>query len=192
MLDINFKTSQHPKAGSILLAEPFANDEYFRRSVVLLCEHNTEGSFGFVLNNYIDLPLDQIAEGGVAVKSKVSIGGPVDTNSLYYIHRFGKLVPNSVPIARGLFLGGDFKSLMDLLKNSPMPEKQARFFLGYSGWSKNQLQSELGNQYWAVVKKWSNDWLIDTEHGDMWKECLNRLGGKYKMFTHFPLNPNNN
>ena len=49
-----------PKKGRLLLAEPFMNDDHFSRSVIYICEHNKEGSYGFILNNKLNIKLDEI------------------------------------------------------------------------------------------------------------------------------------
>ena len=66
-----------PKAGDILLSEPFLDDPYFGRKVVLLCEHNEEGSFGFVLNNFGDIDVDEVMDDLPKLNTRISVGGPV-------------------------------------------------------------------------------------------------------------------
>ena len=75
-----------PESGDILLSEPFLDDPYFGRKVVLLCEHNDEGSFGFVLNNFIDIDVDEVMEELPKLNARISVGGPVKNGNLYYLH----------------------------------------------------------------------------------------------------------
>lgn len=192
LIDLDFNTTQKPKPGALLIAEPFASDDYFRRSVVLICDYNEKGSFGFVLNNYLEVEFNELSEEKLDINTRVSIGGPVDTNNLYYIHRYGDRVKDSFKINKELSLGGDYKQLMALLRSEKNPEKKARFFLGYAGWTEKQLDQEIENKFWVVMNPKSNSSLMDTSVASLWKECLNQLGGRYKVFTHFPINPNNN
>src|SRR6218665_3318782 len=93
----------------ILIAEPFLGDPNFERSVVLLCEHNAEGSFGFVLNQESSLRLADVVEG-VYADFPLYIGGPVEQNTLHFIHRLGDMVDNTVEIGNGIYWSGDFES----------------------------------------------------------------------------------
>ena len=49
-----------PSAGILLIADPFLKDPNFLRSVVLICDHKEEGSFGFVLNREYENTLDEL------------------------------------------------------------------------------------------------------------------------------------
>jgi putative transcriptional regulator len=192
LLDLNFNTSLKPKQGRLLIAEPFANDDYFRRSVVLVCDHSDKGSFGFVLNNYLDLDFNDLSEEKLSINTRVSVGGPVDIKNLYYLHSFPNEVPDCFKINEKLALGGDYKTLMKLLKGKKNPEKYARFFLGYSGWTELQLDKEIEDKSWIVTDPELDMSLLDTSSSDLWYKCLNSLGGKYKLFAQFPINPSNN
>ena len=66
-----------PSKGMLLLSEPFLQDEHFSRSVILLCEHNEEGSFGFILNSSIDVDINDLIHDFPGANVKIGIGGPV-------------------------------------------------------------------------------------------------------------------
>ena len=76
-----------PKKSCVLLAEPFMTDDHFSRAVIYLCEHNEEGSYGFILNNKLELTLDQIIPDNDLPKLDVSYGGPVHASNLFFIHQ---------------------------------------------------------------------------------------------------------
>lgn len=192
MLDLNFNNTLKPKQGLLLVAAPFMDSHYFQRSVIFLCEYNEDGSFGFVLNNYLDINFDDISKDLIKINSKISAGGPVDIKDLRYIHTFGDLVPNSVKITDQIHLGGDNNVLIELIKKSDLPETKVRFFLGYCGWFKNQLDEEINEKSWIVVNSSDLNLIMDTNKKDLWQECLQKLGGKYLMFSQIPTNPNNN
>ena len=138
-MDLGPDKNLRPQKGQVLLAEPFLNDPYFRRTVIFLCEHNTEGSFGFVLNNYIDVDLEQIMENMPSYEGRISIGGPVRNSNLYYLHTLGEKIEESVEIIPGVYMGGNFEILKKLLVSGKVHKDQVRFFVGYSGWSPEQL-----------------------------------------------------
>jgi|TARA_R110000737_G_scaffold115473_1_gene148389 putative transcriptional regulator len=192
LLDLNFENNLQPKQGYLLVAEPFMDSDYFKRSVILICEYNAEGSFGFVLNNYLDINFEDFSEELIKIDSRISIGGPVDVKNLFYIHTLGEKIPNSIKVSDKIFIGGDYEVLIEQLKSTPNPETKVRFFLGYSGWSKNQLDDEIAEKSWIVVKSDMTNLIMDTSKNNLWQKCLQELGGKYKMFSQIPVNPNNN
>src|SRR5690606_35136793 len=124
---------------------------YFQRAVILLCEHNEEGTFGFVLNNYVDIELSQF-EGIPEFDTRISMGGPVSTKNLYYIHTLGDKLPGSINVTGNLYAGGDFEILKEMIASNQVAHNQIRFFLGYSGWVEKQLEGELKHNSWIVTE----------------------------------------
>ena len=131
------------KQGRVLISEPFLNDTYFKRSVVLLTEHSDEGTVGFVLNKPVEMSVNEVLEDFPKTNAHISIGGPVNTNTIHYIHTFGERLPNSVQVMEDLYWGGDFEFLKEMMESGLIKGPQIRFFLGYAGWSPKQLDSEL-------------------------------------------------
>ena len=140
----------------------------------------------------MDLDFNEFSEEPIDLPSRVSVGGPVDTKNLYYLHTYGDEVPGSHRITDLLFLGGDYKTLINKLKQEKYPEKRARFFLGYSGWQEFQLDREIAEKSWAVIYPNDLDHIMDTSNDELWHSMLEDMGGKYKIFSHFPINPSNN
>lgn len=190
-LDFSFKNNEPTKKGSILISDPFSDDVYFGRSVVLICEHNEEGTFGFVLNNYIDVDLHQLDDNFPDINARISFGGPVSKENLYYIHCFSEIT-NTLEISQGLFYGGDFDEICERIKDEQNPNKKIRFFIGYSGWSEGQLEEEIKNESWITANNISLDKILDTKLDDLWKICLEKQGQRFKMMTKFPRNPMDN
>ena len=190
-IDFSPNTNVEPKKGQVLLSEPFLNDPYFKRTVILLCEHNREGSFGFVLNNFIEVELDQIIEDMPKFDGKISIGGPVRNSNLYYIHTLGDEIEESVEILPGVFMGGDFEKLRKLLYAGKIAPEQVRFFVGYSGWSPEQLQTEIKSQSWFVTDI-DKDLVMDTEVDDLWRHIMKKFGRKGEMIANMPEDPSLN
>lgn len=180
-----------PHKGQVLLSEPFLNDPYFRRTVIFLCEHNDEGSFGFVLNNYIDVELDQIMENMPKFKGKISIGGPVKNSNLYYLHTLGNEIEDSVEVIPGIFMGGNFESLKDRLMRGKIDRSQIRFFVGYSGWSPRQLESEMKTRSWFVANI-PRDVVMNTDINDLWRTVMKGMGEKGRIIANLPEDPSLN
>jgi putative transcriptional regulator len=190
--DIAFTNKFPPRKGRILLSDPFLGDEYFERSVVYLCEHSKDGSFGFVLNHYIDVDLKQLNESFPSIETVMSIGGPVEKETMYLMHSLGGKLIDSLEISDNIYIGGDFEQLYSIISEKHFQDNKIRFFLGYSGWAAGQLQQEIKENAWVVSKIDSPEEIMNTEHEDMWKYFMNKLGPKYKLISEFPLNPNEN
>ena len=103
------------EVGKVLIAEPFLEGKYFNRSVVYMVEHDPSGSVGFVLNKPLPYTTSELVKELEGVYFPVYIGGPVERNQLYYIHRRND-IPDSEEIAKGIYWGGDFKALTEMLK----------------------------------------------------------------------------
>jgi putative transcriptional regulator len=179
------------KQGRVLISEPFLNDTYFKRSVVLLTEHSEEGSIGFVLNKPVDLSVNDVLADFPEIDTEVSIGGPVNTNTIHYIHTLGDLIPNSVKVLDNLFWGGDFEVIKEMISEGRIKGSEIRFFLGYAGWSPKQLENELSENAWLVSEMKAEQ--IMSSHGDnLWKDVLEKSGDKYRTWVNFPENPSLN
>ena len=184
---------QKPASGKILISDPFLQDPNFARTLVLLAEHNDMGTFGFVLNNAIDLTLDVALQNDSLPKTPICQGGPVELTSLHFLHTLGNVIANSKEIIPGIYWGGDFTKALELLENKPTMEEQFIFFLGYSGWAQGQLQDELEEEAW-IVGEIGSSILFKRELNahDIWKMAMKNLGGKYALLVDSPIDPSLN
>ena len=193
MIDLNVYNKLDPKKGRLLITEPLEESSYFNRSVVLLCEHNDDGSFGFVLNNYVDVRLSDFQglpeSDEVGFEARIGLGGPVSSKNLYYIHTLGDRLPDSVQVTEEIYAGGDFEVLKNMLISGVIKQNEIRFFLGYSGWVEKQLEGELKHNAWLVADVFNTAEIMDTKNESLWTDYMSRQGGKYKAFAHFPKNP---
>lgn len=189
MLDIAFKNELAPKKGRVLISDPFAGDAYFERSVVYLCEHSKEGSFGFVLNNLVEIDLHTLNDRFPSIWTKISTGGPVEIESMFFIHTLGETCNASIEIGNNVWIGGDFEQLYTLITEEHLQKNQIRFFLGYSGWSAGQLAREIEENAWVVAEIDSATEIMQFEQEDPWKYFMRKMGRKYEMMTEFPKNP---
>jgi putative transcriptional regulator len=181
-------TKLSPASGRLLIAEPFLGDPNFERSVVLMCEHNEEGSFGLVLNQTTDLTLKDVWPETPYADFPLYIGGPVQQNTLHFIHRLGSEIEQSIEISKGLFWSGDYDQLTSQINLGKIDEKDIRFFAGYSGWSAGQLLKEMQENAWIVSMVESN-FIFDTLAKDFWREVLKKMGGEYKSIANYPIDP---
>ena len=77
-----------PGPGVLLIAEPFLKDPNFMRTVVLLCDHQEEGSFGFVINRAYKHTLDELMNNAEDLKIPVYYGGPVQMDTIHFLHHY--------------------------------------------------------------------------------------------------------
>tara|TARA_R110002167_G_scaffold335521_1_gene542837 strand:- start:1485 stop:2045 length:561 start_codon:yes stop_codon:yes gene_type:complete len=184
--------TQTPKKGKLLIAEPtLTGDVSFNRSVVLLAEHNEDGSVGFILNKPLEYNISDLVSE-INIPFQVYNGGPVEQDNLYFIHKVPHLIENSVEISDGIYWGGDFEKTIDLINNKLISEEDIRFFLGYSGWSSLQLDQELSSKSWIVLKNEYESAIIQKSSVAFWKEKMIELGGNYLLWSNAPENPNLN
>lgn len=159
------------------------------RSVVLLCRHTPdEGSFGFVLNKLFEKTLDELIPELEDIDFPVYAGGPVQMDTLHYIHQYPQFFSDCQKISDGVYWGGDFETLKILLRANKVEASKIKFFLGYSGWGTDQLESELKEKSWLTVKC-TAPIIFNTATAEIWKASLNELGGNYKLMAHFPTDP---
>ena len=180
-----------PEKGKFLISEPFMEDNFFKRSVVFLCDHNEDGSFGFVLNNILSINMKDVMEGFEECEFEVGFGGPVNSSNLYYIHTLGDLIEDSIKIQDGLYTGGNFEKIQTLINTGIITKDQVRFFLGYSGWTAGQLDNEIADSAWIVAEA-NNASIINSKDKNLWKTLLDEMGGKFKVIANFPEDPSLN
>jgi putative transcriptional regulator len=174
--------------GRILISEPFLSDNYFRRSIVYLTEHNDEGSLGFVLNKPLEINISEIVDDFPKSEFTISVGGPVSNNTVHYIHTLGPRVPESVKVDDGIYWGGDFDILKELISAGVVKPHELRFFLGYAGWSANQLEGEMEENAW-LVGKISPRMVMQGVDSEFWSRTLERYNNKYRAWANFPEDP---
>ena len=140
------------KKGYLLIAEPsLIGDLSFNRSVILLADYNESGSVGFIINKPLKYTIQDLIPD-INADFKIYNGGPVEQDNLYFIHNIPDLIPNSVEISDGIYWGGEYESTKELINNGKINKNNIRFFLGYTGWEENQLETELGANSWIVAK----------------------------------------
>ena len=181
--------SEKLQKGHLLIAEPsIIGDLSFNRSVILLADHNDEGSVGFIMNKPLKYTIkDLVSE--VEANFKIYNGGPVEQDNLYFIHNIPDLIPNSVEISSGIFWGGDFELTRNLINDGQIKKDNIRFFLGYTGWEAKQLENEMQSNSWILAENLYENKIIGKSTTDFWKEKILELGGDYIIWSNAPENP---
>ncbi len=177
---------QHIDTGNILLAEPFMIDPNFKRAVVLICDHTRQdGTVGFVLNKALGLQITELISEFPAFRSEVFYGGPVQTDSIHYIHNVGDVLDNSTKVVDGVWWGGDFEKLKFLITAQMIKPENIRFFVGYSGWSPNQLNNELKLGSWVISDMHAN-YLFKSSAKALWQQVMKNKGNHFSVIADMP------
>lgn len=169
--------------GQLLIAAPALHD-YFRRTVVLVIEHTTDGAMGVVLNRESETlvadAVPQLAELA-AEEEIVRIGGPVSPQSVVALGEFADPAEAGTPVV------GSLGTIDPDAENSSL--RRIRVFAGYTGWAPAQLDDELEQEAWLVTPAQAGDAFAD---GDIWSEALRRKGGNYRLLSTMPADPSLN
>ena len=183
-----FTRQPKPAKGLLLLSEPFMDSPEFRRSVILLTDHSEKGTMGFIINRQLNITPTQAIEEFPDFEDEIYYGGPVNSDQLFYLHSKPELLEGSIEIMPGVYFGGDFPTLKNLIDIKKITPKNIRFYVGYSGWNAGQLKKELKDNSWIVLPG-TPDLLKGAYRKNMWKEILKGLGGKYSVVADFPEDP---
>jgi len=176
-------------AGRLLISEPFMMDPNFKRSVILLTEYAESGAIGFVLNHPGEYLLGDILPDTSYSEMPVYVGGPVGENTLHFIHCVPEKIDGGIEVAPGIFWGGDFEIIKELVSSYRLNEQEVKFFTGYSGWTPSQLDDELKENSWIVTDKFNNDTLFANSEQNLWRQVVIGLGQRYAHIANFPENP---
>lgn len=173
--------------GKLLLAEPFMAESHFKRAAILLCEHHEEGSIGFVLNKQLDMNVDELIADFPEFGAPIYYGGPVQQDTIHYIHRLGDLIENSTPVTDGIYWGGDYEKIKFLIDQGLIQPNDIRFFVGYAGWSGGQIADELVHGSWVVADMYAN-YLFKTKPDTLWQQAMENKGNVYSVIAQVPDN----
>ncbi|CAI8380742.1 MAG: Uncharacterised protein [Polaribacter sp. SA4-10] len=156
----------------------------------MLTELAESNVVGFILNRPLEFTIQDLLPE-INSQFKIYEGGPVEQDSLYFVHRVPDLIPDSIAVSNGIYWGGNFSSLKKLLQNNILDANEIRFFLGYSGWGEQQLLEEIETDSWFVTENdFQNIFSVDNE--TLWKNKLLQKGGEYKLWANAPSDINQN
>lgn len=182
-----------PSKGRILIASPLLNDYHFSRTVILMINHEENGDMGVVLNKDFryHVSLNDLVKDLEDLPSiPVYKGGPVGRDTMFFIHDIEE-INDSLPLGNGLFMNGDFDQMLNFIKSGQRYTDRVRFFLGYAGWEKGQLQAEMDDDTW-IVSELSKDRLFKENYRELWRNSLNDMGEPYCTWAKYPAIPSMN
>ncbi|MDE7412181.1 MAG: YqgE/AlgH family protein [Muribaculaceae bacterium] len=184
----------NPQKGDLLIAEPLLDQPYFKRSVILLLEEDKDhGHVGLTLNVPTPVTLqDLFPQWQAGKRVRIYSGGPVESDRLFMLHTLGDHFEGASEVAPGLYVGANLDQVMDYINNEESIEGKLRFFLGYSGWSKDQLNVEIMNHSWALAHpERMRDALLGNGN-DYWRREVEKLGKEFRSWLIIPQDPEEN
>ncbi|MEA3448154.1 MAG: YqgE/AlgH family protein [Bacteroidota bacterium] len=176
-----------PVKGRLLIAEPILPDVIFSRSVTFLVDDTSNKHSGLILNKTAGIKLGKVLPEFKDADFDVFLGGPVETERLFYLHSYGDLIKGAVKVTDELWWGGDFSAVKEMLHAGVLKPDKIMFFLGYSGWTEGQLKDELDDGAWLVADVPGEFVFSDSE--SKWSRSLNFVDAKYKIWRNFPEDP---
>jgi putative transcriptional regulator len=179
------------KAGALLISPPMQSDINFRRAVVLLCEHSDTGSFGLILNRSLALVMEQVFDDLPGFGEEIGCGGPVQPETLHFIHRLPEQIIGGIEVQESVYWGGDFEQVKKGIQLGSIDPNDIRFFLGYTGWTSGQLAEEVEQGGWILATA-DEDTVFDTAESTVWRQTLKQLGGSYAILANYPEHPSLN
>lgn len=183
---------EHPSRGSLLVAKPQLTDACFERSVVVMIGNDDSGAMGLVVNRVTGFMLHDVLPelGEVATEVPLYMGGPVAVNTMFYLHTLAPdVIPGSIDIGGSLRMGGDYEAMKRYVASGAPTDSVVKFIVGYSGWSAHQLDREIEEQSWAVLKGSDPALVMADEVTDIWPRAVAAFGDRYRLWLTMPLNP---
>jgi putative transcriptional regulator len=150
-----------------------------------LCEHDAEGSLGLVLNKLTGMNITDVLSDLPPFEAPVYFGGPVHTDSLHYIHDMGDLLEDSMPVAKGVWWGGDFENLKFLISSGLMEPRRIRFFIGCAGWAGGQLEEEMETGSW-VISPMDANYAFNSAASELWSQAMFNKGNRFEIIADIP------
>ena len=191
--------SSYPESlqGYLLISETFIFNQEFVQSVILVLEHNKDvGAIGVALNQKSHMKLERFVHHPPPFSITVGKGGFINPQNLLYIHS----KPNnkemessdSRTIMDDLYFNHytrerhqNFIALLDLEKKKQV---QVRLLSGYVSWSPLQLDNEIENGVWMLLRA-SKNIIFDIKFDKMWEYSIKQKGGLYKSFINYGKDP---
>jgi putative transcriptional regulator len=165
-------------APALLVSMPQLVDPNFARSLVLLCEHASEGAFGLTVNR----PLDVSAASVIHVEPKIPhpnelplmFGGPVDQERGWILTGAPPDGTDAQSVGAGLYLSASPILLRRVLTAKPMP-RRTHVLAGYAGWGPGQLDAELADSSWLIMPV-ELDLIFEVPARMAWETAIRRMG----------------
>ncbi|WP_126247415.1 YqgE/AlgH family protein [Chitinophaga rhizosphaerae] len=140
------------QAGQFISSTPALEGTVFENTVIFIAEYNDKGALGFVTNQPFSRGLNELEEFRHGKAFPLYLGGPVDREHLYFVHRRPDLIAGGAEVDGEIFFGGDFNTTVELINQNLLTERDVRIFIGYCGWEKGELDAEIAEGSWDLLE----------------------------------------
>jgi putative transcriptional regulator len=174
----------HSVQGQLLISSPALVDPNFRRTVVLMTNHDEDGAMGLVLSRPSDVRVEDVIPDLAGLPGSddvVYVGGPVAPEAIVVLVEFDDPEDVEPIIGRVGFVPADRPP-------DELSFKRMRVFAGYSGWGPGQLEGELELSSWIIAPAEPDD-AFATDPDELWRMVLHRKGGRYALIAAMPFDP---
>jgi len=171
--------------GQLILDGGKLHGSFFHRAVVLICQHDSEGAFGLILNRETENKVGHalVANLPESVKQQpLFIGGPVQPQSLSFLHS-DEFLPGA-NVMSNLNLGHSIDALMDVSESFSGTQK-LKLFAGYAGWSAGQLDHEMARHDWLAHPA-TLALVFQAEPDQLWKNIMKQKDAKSRLLSDAP------
>lgn len=172
--------------GTLLIASPDLDQGVCSRSVILLCEHTKEATFGVILNKPLDVELSEefgfFFDKSNMVNVNFCMGGPLQGSQMIMLHSESSC-ENTSEICPEVFLGGDINLFQNV--DNEQFSSVINVYFGFVSWKSGQLEQEFFDGLWFITKAKKEHVFFDSDE-DLWKAVLREMGGKYASISAVP------
>jgi len=154
--------------GTIIISAPALQDPNFEKAVIAITEYNEKGALGFVVNKPFPRKLNELVEFQNAAPFALFAGGPVDTENLFVLHRRADLVTGNKYLFGDIYMGGDFRQIIQCINKATLTNNDIKLFIGYCGWDAWELEAEIEEGSWIVAAM--DEDIIFTHDKDCWEK----------------------
>lgn len=165
-----------PAPGMFLVAQRGLRDPYFGQTVILLLQHDTNGSLGLIVNRKVNLQLsDAVADidQEEARKHSLFFGGPLGTHRIFMLLRTGDAGGQAHQITPDIYFSAH-RDVLEHMLDRKTPDSELRVFLGYSSWSAGQLAGELKRDSWYLAEG-DSEAVFNTGSNGLWEQLIQTL-----------------
>ena len=170
--------------GKILISTPDISGDIFSRSVVLIIEHDEKGAFGMILNKKNHNMTLQLKDT-LGFDIEIYEGGPVDTDRLFFIIKGDYITESYIKIDEDFYITEDMESVIAAFIEEKLNVNDIKVLAGYSGWTANQLETELKNKFWTPIEIYHLDYTSPNDQ-TLWKKIMQNLGGEFLIWANSP------
>lgn len=169
--------------GKILISTPDSNVDIFSKSVVLIVEHNDEGAFGLILNKkgkHFQSNFQEI----IGTDMDIFLGGPVEKEKLFFIVKGETFNEFHLKIDDHFFVTEDIAGVIQQINRGKITPNNVKVLIGYSGWSKGQLEGEIERGSWLKTERFPFNYT--DKRKNLWKMSMENLGGENLLWANAP------